>query len=348
MECIDVLKELTGLTAISGWEDKIAEHLRDKFLGICDKVEVDKFYNVIAFKKGVGNSNANTKIMVLAHLDEIGFLVKSIDKKGFIKVASVGGIDDRILLSQEVIIHGKKDIIGVIGAMPPHLMQSDEMGKAVKLSELSIDTGMDEEEVRSIVSIGDAVTLRSWPFNLKEDKYSSKSIDNRCGVTTLFLILKELEKIMHESDIYLVATSQEELNLAGAKIAAFNIEPDIAIVIDACHGNMPDTPKDETFELGNGPAIGIGPILNRELTERMFEIAAENNISYQVDVEPGSTGTDAWATQVSKAGIPTILVSIPVRYMHTTVETVNIGDIKSAGKLIACMIKDYSQSKEVK
>lgn len=345
MDCIEILNELTGFSAISGREDKFSEFLREKFTGNCDNVEVDSFFNVIALKKGIGGSNA--KIMVLAHLDEIGFLVKSIDEKGFIKFSNVGGIDARILLSHEVVIHGKKDIVGVIGAKPPHLLESAEMKKAVRLSDLSIDTGMDAQEVRELVSIGDAITLRSWPFMLKDDKYSSKSVDNRCGVASLFQVLKELEKIKHEADVYLVATSQEELNLAGAKIAAFNIEPDIAIVIDACHGDIPDASKDVTFALGKGPAIGIGPILNRNLTERMFEIASQNNIAYQVDVEPGDTGTDAWATQVSKAGIPTALISIPVRYMHTSIETVHAGDIKNAGRLIAGLVKEYSLSKEV-
>ncbi|HHW48111.1 MAG TPA: M42 family metallopeptidase [Clostridiaceae bacterium] len=338
MGCLDTLKELTQYTAVSGREYEFAAVLKDKFSEICDSVEIDKFYNVIALKKGMGINGP--RIMVLAHLDEIGFLVKSIDKNGFIKFTNVGGIDARILLSHEVIIHGKKDITGVIGAKPPHMLEADEKKKAVKIDELYIDTGMDAKELKKYVSIGDAITLKSHPFFLKDNKYSSKSVDNRCGVTVLIETANELKKLKHKPDVYFVATVQEELNLAGARITSFNIEPDIAIVVDACHGDVPGAPKEVVFPLGKGPAIGIGPILNRELTERMLDTAKENNIPHQVDVEPGSTGTDAWATQVSKYGIPTVLVSIPVRYMHTSIETVHANDIKYAGKLISRFIAE--------
>jgi len=338
LSCIDTLKELTQYTAVSGREYEFSAILKEKFSATCDSVEIDKFYNVIALKKGMGNNAP--RIMILAHLDEISFLVKSIDENGFIKFTNVGGIDARILLSHEVVIHGKKDILGVIGAKPPHLLDSDEIKKAVKIDELSIDTGMNAEELKKYVSIGDAITLKSYPFILQDNKYSSKSVDNRCGVSVLFETANELNKFRHESDVYFVATVQEELNLAGAKMTAFNIEPDIAIVVDACHGDVPDAPKDVIFPLGKGPAIGMGPILSRELTDKMIDTAKENNIPYQVDVEPDSTGTDAWATQVSKYGIPTALVSIPVRYMHTSIETVHANDIKHAGELIARFIAE--------
>lgn len=336
MDYIEKLKELTTYPAVSGYEKNLSQHIVGMFSKHCDTVQVDKFYNVIGYKSGKGDSKK--KIMLTAHMDEIGFLVKSIDEKGFLKISNIGGIDPKILLAQEVIIHGQKELFGVIGAKPPHLLKPDETKKAVKLEDLRIDTGMTGDRIRELVSVGDLVTLKSTPLCLQGNKISSKAIDNRSGVIALLEIMKELVNINHSHDLYFVATAQEELELTGVITSAYSLEPDAAIVIDSCHGDMPDCPKEQTFPLGKGPAIGIGPNLHKKMTRKLIDIAKDENISYQIDVEPGDTGTEAWATQVSRVGIPTVLISIPVRYMHTTIETVNTGDIKNTARLAARFI----------
>lgn len=331
MELINTLKELCTYTAVSGHEGEMAVFLKGLFEKYCDSVEIDRFYNVIAIKKGI-KSNAK-KVMVTAHYDEIGFLVKSIDEKGFIKLTNIGGIDSKFLLAQEVIIHGKKSIPGVIGAKPPHLLKPEEARKAVKQDDLAVDTGMSFDKVKELISIGDIVTFKSEPLVLQGNKVSSKSMDNRCGVAALLKLLEELSVMKHEAEVCCIATTQEEVGLRGVITAAYNAEPDMAIVIDACHGDMPDAPKDEVYNLGKGPAIAVGPNLHRLLTNKLIDTAKAENFSYQIDTEPEDTGTEAWATQVSRSGIPTVLISIPVRYMHTTIETVHVKDIENTAKL---------------
>lgn len=331
MDYINVLKELGTYSAVSGNEHRICENIKVMFEKYCDEVKVDRLYNVMGCKKGHGSKK---KIMITAHMDEIGFIVKSIDENGFLKLSGIGGIDSKIMPAQEVIIHGRKDIPGVIGAKPPHLLKPEEMRKAAKMADLSVDTGMGPEEVKEYVTIGDMVTFRSEPIVLQGNRFSSKSMDNRCGVAALLGMMSELVRIKHEQDIYFVATTREETDLAGITIAAYNMMPDMAIVVDTCHGDMPDGPKDVMYPLGKGPAVGMGPNLHRNITKKMMEAAKNDNIPYQIDIEPGDSGTEAWATQVSRCGIPTILVSIPLRYMHTPVETIHTGDIKNAVKMV--------------
>ncbi|WP_010243476.1 M42 family metallopeptidase [Acetivibrio cellulolyticus] len=338
MDHISVLKDLSAFTGVSGREEGISKYIAELFKNYCDSVEIDKFYNVSGYKKG--SAEAGKKIMIMAHHDEIGLMVKSIDENGFIKFTSIGGVDSKILLAQEVVVHGSEDIYGVIGAKPPHLLKPEETKKAAKMDDLYIDTGFNKESISKLVSIGDIITLKTYPFELKGNKLSSKCLDNRAGVGVLLDIMDRLSKLKHNDDIIFVATSQEELGLSGAKIAAYNINPDLAIVIDACHGEIPDASKDETYPLGKGPAIAIGPNLHRQNTKKIIDLAKEENIPYQIDVEPGNTGTEAWATQVSRSGIPTLLVSIPLKYMHTTIETIHINDIKNAGKLVSRFVSD--------
>lgn len=330
------LKKFTELTGVSGFEVDLANYIKKKFKGYCDDVEIDKFFNVSGIIKGSGENKK--KIMISAHCDEIGLLVKSIDENGFIKLTNIGGIDSKILPAQEVVIHGRRDIYGVIGAKPPHLLKQDEIKKAVKKEDLSIDTGMNCDKVKELISIGDVVTFKAVPSSLTGNKISSKSIDNRCGIVTLLKVMSEISKFKIHNDVCFIASTQEEVGLRGITTAAYNIQPDIAVVVDACHGDIPDVSKDEVYALGKGPAIGIGPNLNKEVTKILLNTAKDENIPYQIDVEAGDSGTEAWAIQVSRSGIPTVLVSIPVRYMHTPIETVHTDDIKNAGKLIVYFI----------
>ncbi|AUS96259.1 aminopeptidase [Clostridium thermosuccinogenes] len=332
MDYTELLKKLSTSSAVSGQENGIFSFVKSIFEEYCDHVEADKFFNIIGFKKGSGNGK---KVMITAHCDEIGLMVKDIEDNGFVRVTTVGGIDARILLAQEVVIHGKKDLYGVIGAKPPHLLKPEEAQKAVKIKDLYIDTGIETSKLKEMVSIGDTITLKGSPSVLQGSRFSSKAMDNRASVLAMVETMKQLSTRKHDADVYFVATVQEEVGAAGAEIAAYNIDPDIAIVIDACHGEMPDCPKDSIFSLGKGPAIGVGPVLHRNLYRKLVDVAKEENIPYQIDVEPGNTGTEAWETQVSRSGIPTALLSIPVRYMHTPVETLDVNDVKNTGKLAA-------------
>lgn len=337
MDYKELLQNLSVSTAVSGNEKSLTDYLCETFKPFCDEVIVDKFYNVIGIKKGYGNTGK--KIMVTAHYDEIGMIVKSIDKNGFISVSAMGGLDSKILLAQEVLIHGKETIPGVIGAKPPHLLDLNERNKTKKIEDLYIDTGLSYDHLNQIISIGDVITFDVVGFELLNNRLSSKSMDNRSGVTVLVSAMELLSKVKHEMDVFFIATTQEEVGLRGAKIASYNIDPYAAVVVDACHGDIPSAPKDEIFSLDKGPAIAIGPNLHKNLSNKAVSIAKEKNIPYQTDVEAGDTGTEAWAVQISRLGIPTALISIPVRYMHTTIEVVSMQDIKNAGILVSELVR---------
>jgi putative aminopeptidase FrvX len=333
MEIAKCLEYLSDLVAVAGFENNAAAKVADIFKDYCDQVRIDKFFNVICLKKGFNKSAK--KILITAHIDEIGFLVNSIDDKGFVGISAIGGIDSKILLAQEVVIHGRQDVTGIIGATPPHLMKPGDAGKAVKIRDLKVDTGFTGDELKKIVSVGDVVSLKSHFSLMNQNKASGKAFDNRASIVCMLETLQSLKDVNHENDIIFLASTQEETNLAGITTAAFALKPDAAIVIDTCHGDIPDLSKDNSSTPGKGPEISIGPNLHPRMVEKLFDLCKEILVPYQKMVESGDTGTEAWATQVSGCGIPTALLSIPVRYMHTAIETVNFQDIKFTARIIA-------------
>lgn len=337
MEIRDFLMSLSSSTGVSGHEYRYAAEIKEAYEKYCESVYQDNLGNVIGIKKAK-RENA-CKVMLAAHMDEIGLMVKDIDDKGFISFTNVGGIDPRVLLAQEVIVHGKEDLFGVIGAKPPHLQGKDEMTKAVKMKDMAIDLGMNAEQVKDLVHVGDVITFHSTPTALRNNYISGKSLDDRAGIAVIMECLKELEKSEIDVDLYAVATVQEEVGLRGATVSSYHINPDIGIAIDVCHGETPDAPAQETHTTSKGPVITVGPNIHPKLSKKIMETAKEYHIDFQVDVEPGNTGTDAWAIQVTRSGIPTLLLSFPLRYMHTAVETLCYTDVAGTGKLLAFFIR---------
>lgn len=322
-----MLKDLTGCVGVSGYENFMANKIKDIFEKIGLEVTIDNFYNVIGKKNGNGKSKK--KIMISAHYDEIGFMVKEIDSRGFIRFVTIGGIDPKVLMSKEVIVHGKRDIYGVIGQKPPHLLTKNEMDKVSKINDLIIDVGYTKEELMSIVSIGDIITFRSDPVILNDNLMSDKTMDNRSGVLAMMLAAKDSINIDNDMDVYFVATTKEEVNLAGASIVANSISPDFAIIIDACHARMSEVDKENSFDMNDGVVVAVGPNLHKNFTKKIMGIGKT-----QVDVEPDDTGTECSIIQVANLGVATALVSIPVKYMHTTIEMVHREDIKNVARLI--------------
>ncbi|MGE5329906.1 MAG: M42 family metallopeptidase [Deltaproteobacteria bacterium] len=332
----DTLRKLSLLNAPPGHEDFASNLVSGIFSEFCDSVNIDNFNNIRGTK--ISASNNPKKIALYAHMDEISLMVTDIDKNGFISFISVGGVDPRILFSQEVLIHGKKEVYGVIGIKPPHL-QTDNESKEIKIEELYIDIGMNKQQANDIIRVGDYINFKGKWIELQNNIVSSKALDNRAGIAVLIEVMKELAKDSLASQIIFNATTQEEVGLRGAVVSAFSIKPDLAIIIDAGFGDMPGLDKDETFILGKGSAIGIGPNMHPVLSKELINYAKQNNIPYQIDVEPGNTGTEAWAIQISRTGIPVLLISIPLRYMHTTVEAISMDDVQAAVKLIAGFIR---------
>jgi endoglucanase len=342
MEIREFLARLVAMPGISGHEDSIAQAISQAFEPYCQKVRVDRLYNVYGLKTDIPRKGM-PKVMVAAHMDEIGLMVTDIDERGFIRFTSVGGVDPRILLAQEVEVHGKQKLFGVIGAKPPHIQQSGEAQKAVKMKDMVIDLGLPVERVKELVSIGDIVTFVSPLKDLKGQMVSAKSLDDRAGVAVLLQTMKELNDLRFSAEVFFVATVQEEVGVRGATISAYQLVPDIGVAIDVTHGDMPDAPRDETFSMNKGPVIAIGPNMHPRLSQKVMDVAREYGIDYMVEVEPGPTGTDARAIQISRWGVPTVLIEIPLRYMHTTVETLNLSNIKQAARLLARFIASLKE-----
>lgn len=325
------LKKLSESRGVSGFEHRVTDVIIPMFEPFCDEIYKDRLGNVIAVKKS--NKENAKKLMIEAHMDEIGLMVNAVSDNGFLTFVNVGGVDERILPSCEVIVHGKRDVLGVIGAKPPHLMSSGDADNAYKIKDLAIDTGLKKEELEQLVSVGDPVTLKGGFINLLNDNYAGKSLDDRAGVYAILKVFKALKDIEIDVDLYGVMSVFEEVGGRGATVSGNSISPDIAIAIDVTHGITPDNSKN-AFELSSGVAISVGPNIHPKISKKLIALAKEKEICHSIEVEGGDTGTDAWLLQVAGEGIATGLLSLPLRYMHTTVETISKKDIDSLVSLL--------------
>ncbi len=337
MKSKKLLELLSNTNGISGFENNIADIVAENFSNYSDEIYRDKIGNVFAVKWSEENKNNAKNIMLAAHMDEVGLMVKSIDKNGFIKFTNIGGLDPRTLLTQEVFVHGKEKLKGIIAAKRSHLNNSNN-SEIAGLDKLFIDTGLNKEKLSSLINIGDMITIKRDFLSLKNDFVSGKSLDDRAGVVMLYELLKELQYIKNTVNVHAVATVQEEVGVRGAITSTYNINPDIGIAIDVCHGKMPGVENDLIVDMDQGPAIAFGPHVHQKIFKKIKNIADEIGISYQIEPWPHPAGTDAWGIQISRSGVASALISIPLRYMHTSVETVSIKDIKAGAKLLAQFI----------
>lgn len=343
METLNFLESLSNGHSVSGSEYNLNNIITHAFERYCDEVSTDPMGNIIGIKRGKEIED-NIKIMIAAHMDEIGLMVKDIEDNGFLRFTSVGGIDPRTIVGQEVVVHGKKDLFGVIGSKPPHLQNSKEQKKAIKMEDMTIDVGLDKEKVEEFISIGDTININRKLISLKNNRVAGKSLDNKTGVTVLLETLKELENINHEADIYFVATVQEEVSMAGALTSTYSINPDIGIAVDVGFGNTPELDESKTINLSEGPGITLGGNIHPGLRKQLIDVSKKYNISTQTEVTPGKTGTDARAMQITREGIPCLVISVPLRYMHTSVELIDLDDVYDTSKLLAFFTASISNN----
>lgn len=329
----NLLKKLSDMRGASGHEYRINKEIARMFKAYCDEVRIDALGSVIAYKS-CGKENA-TKIMLEAHMDEIGLTVNSITNEGYIYFSNLGGVDQRILPSSEVIVHGKRDIEGIVGT-PPSVL--GDMDKSFKVRDLAIDTGLSAEIVKSIVSVGDSITLPQSVGELGNGQLSLKTMDDRASIAAILQVMENIKDHQLNCDIYAVAAVMEEVGCRGGKTTSFGIMPDMAIAIDVTHGITPDN-ADNAIEVGSGTAMSKGPNIHPKLVERLEKTAIENEIPYTIEIDGGATGTDAWEIQVSGGGIPVALMSIPLKYMHTSVETVAVSDVIDTARVITEFVK---------
>jgi endoglucanase len=333
VEIVQFLKQLSEASGVSGYEHQVREIVVEAFGRHADQVRVDTLGNVIATRWGDG-PEPRSSVMLATHMDEIGLIVSDIED-GFLRFRAVGGYDDRVLLGQEVMVHGKRELPGIIGARPPHVLPPAARDKTIPADELLIDVGVTPEECSRLVRVGDLITMDRELVELKGGLATGKAFDNRTSVAAGAACLEELGRLRHEWDVHVVATAQEEIGVKGAITSAYGLQPDVAIAIDVTFGKQPGTPDEFTSELGKGPTIGRGPNFHPKLEKAIIETAEALEMGWHVEPAERPGGTDAYAIQVSREGIPTGQISIPLRNMHTPVETVSIKDVERVGRLLA-------------
>jgi putative aminopeptidase FrvX len=330
------VRQLSEIPAPSGHEGPAHEAIRAAWAGSVDEFQTDGLGSLIAIKRGTGDGSPQRRIMLCAHMDEIGLMVTEV-RDGFLRADSiVNQIDHRVLLMQPVLVHGRRVLKGVFGAAPPHMTVSRK--RYPTLDEMWIDVGLPADEVAALVRVGDLVTFDSPVVDLKGRVLSGKSFDNRVSVAAVTVCLDELTRRAHAWDVFAVASVQEEVGGHGAAAAAYQIEPDIAIAIDVTFAQQTGTSDDESYKLGGGPTISRGPNFHPRLVKVFRDVAQDLELKLQIEALPGDSGTDAWLIQVSRDGVPSLLIGIPIRNMHTPVEVVDLRDVTRAGRLMAAFI----------
>ena len=284
---------------------------------------------------GTIKGESDYTLMVEAHVDEVGFVVTDVDNQGFLTVKNCGGMDLRMLPSKLVTVHGKQRVNGVFCSTPPHLSSGSK--EYDDISEIKIDTLLGEG-AKEIIGVGDFVTFNTKATTLQNARVTGKSFDNRAGVCTVLLLAQKLSGKKLPFNVVFAITDMEELGCRGAKTKAFEISPDEAIVLDVSFADGPDVPSGDCGCLGKGAMIGISPILDKAISKKLISVAEENNIDYQTEVMGGRTGTNSDVISISKSGVKTGLVSIPLRNMHTDVEVVDLNDIENVCNLIEVYI----------
>lgn len=341
MTITETLEKLSNVYGVTGREDEVASLMKKLLKPYVDEVKEDKLGNVIGTKKGEKNA---PKVMLAAHMDEIGLLVKTITKEGFLHFAKIGSIDDRILLAQKVLVFTEKGPLhGIIGSKPPHIQKEEERKRVIPYDELFIDIGAtSQEEAKKMgVKVGDAICFDVKFAKIKENIVIGKAFDDRIGCVIMIEALKRLKKT--ECTIYAVGTVQEEVGLRGAATAAFGIYPDFGIALDVTiSGDTPEVKEtDAPIKMRKGPSITVadgGMIVPPKVLRLMIDAAEENKIPYQLETGlPGST--DAARILLTRDGVPSGVISIPTRYIHSPTSLLNLEDVENAVKLLVAIIQ---------
>lgn len=329
---------LTGLRGITGDEALVAATIRDAFSPFCDSVSVDAMSNVIA---RVGTSGP--RVMITAHLDEIGLLATNIEEDGAIRIGCVGGVDPRILPGSRVTVYTKEGPMpGIVGALPPHLLSKEDQKKNYELNKLHVDMGLPAERVRALVHPGTPIALYGPLHALNNDRQTGKSIDDRCGVAIMLRTAELLQKHKLPAQVIFVAAAQEETSGVGVMTSAYTIRPDIGIAIDVTHAEGPGCEGLDGVHSLDKVVLTEGPNIHPKLHKHLMELAKKNRVDAETSVFPGATWTDAAILQLTHAGVPTLLVEIPLKYMHTTVETVSMDVLEEAARLLVAFLSDLS------
>ena len=331
-----VLGELCALAGPSGFESPVAEAAACLLKDVMDEVHIDKMGSVLGMRR-CGKENA-PKLLLDAHLDEIGFIITGYEE-GYLRFAPLGGVDPRMLPDRELTILTEPPMYGVVACLPPHIQTAADMDKSLPIRELWLDVGLEQDEAQKRIPIGTPAVYRTGCAPLGENMLCGKALDDRACFAILVDALEQLKGEELDVDVYLLGSTQEETHSTGAITATYGVCPELCVAVDVTHGDSPDAPKDQTFPLGGGPVIGIGPNCTRWMSERMKRCAKELDMDVQLEVMSGHSGTNAWDMQIIREGVATAVLSLPLRYMHTPVETAHRKDMENTASLLAQFIR---------
>ena len=335
MDMKHVLETLCGCTAPSGFEAPAAQTARALLEPLVDQVSIDRMGNVIGVRR-CGREGAKT-VLLDAHLDEIGLIVTGAEE-GFLRFSTIGGVDPRMLPGREVTILTDPPIPGMVA--PPTPLQDDE-SKAVPIPELVVDAGLTQEQAEKL--LGTPMVYRGSCFPLGEDQMCGKAMDDRSCFAALLRCMELLKDKNLDVDVYVMGSTREEVSGVGATVGTWAVQPDCCIAVDVTHGRTPDGPSDKTFVLGGGPAVGVGPNMARWMTQRLLDKAKEREIPFQQEVMSGHTGTNGWEMQISREGVATAVLSLPLKYMHSPIEVLSLTDLEHTAALLAAFVEDLGK-----
>ena len=329
------LERLCTCTAPSGFEGPAAAVAAELLRPLVDEVSIDRMGNVLGVRRSK-TPNA-PKLLLDAHLDEIGLIVTGVED-GFLRFRSIGGVDPRMLPGRELVVLTDPPLRGLV-ACPA----GGDENKSVPLNELYVDVGLSQDEAERAVPVGTPMVYRAGCFPLGEDQMCGKSMDDRACFVTLLRAAELLRDRELDVELHIMGSTREEVSGAGAVVGTWAVAPDFCVAVDVTHGKTPDGPADKTFELGGGPAIGVGPNMTRWMTERMIAKAKEHGIPYQMEIMSGHTGTNGWEMQISREGVATSVLSLPLKYMHTPVETLSLADMEGVAQLLAAFTENLGK-----
>jgi endoglucanase len=337
-DILPFLKSIISVSGLSGYEAPVAELIAQKWTPLVDELTRSRLGSLHGLKKGTGSAKSpRPSVLIATHMDAIGLMVARI-ADGFLHITSIGGIDPRVLPGTPVTVHASKtneELYGVIVMPSANLLPEGKGVDVIGINYLLIDTGLAPNEVAKRVNIGDQISFGTEPVELSGGCISGHTLDNRASIAALTICLEELKNKAHAWDVWAVASIQEEETMAGALTSAFQLRPTIAIAMDVTFGKGTGSSGYETFALGKGVTLGIGPSIHPFLYKRIKEVAQKVEIPVKDEPMPQYSSTDADVLQLTAEGIPTLVISIPLRYMHTPVEVVAVKDIQRAGRLIA-------------
>jgi Cellulase M and related proteins len=334
-------KQLCDQPGPSGFETAATLKAGELLAPLVDEVRIDRLGNLIGLRR-CGKENAR-KIVLDAHMDEIGFIVTGVED-GFLRFTTLGGVDPRMLPNRELTILTDPPIFGVCVCLPPHVQSDADFDNSTPIDELFIDIGMSQEKAKELVPIGTPIVYNTEGFELMNGRFCAKALDDRACFATLLRAAELLKDKPLQADVYIVGSICEEVgSYRGATTAVYDINPDVAIAVDVTHAKTPDSSSEVRFKPGSGAAIAVGTVATRWVSNKLVSLAKEREIPYNIEVASGPQGTNAFALQISKEGIACCLVSLPIKYMHTPVEVMDSQDGEAVANLLAAFVETLGE-----